>query len=134
MGRMKNRTKDLAGWIGRPVLWLLTSAIPVFIAACYGPYYDESRAGGKVVSKATGEGIPDILVSCLSPGGGVLDQTYTLAGDGAFELWYQNEEPCETLGFEDVDGAENGAFQALEIPFDPATGEQTVELEPVPEA
>jgi hypothetical protein len=131
---MTRKTKSLAGWIARPVLWLVTAAIPVFIAACYGAYYDESRATGKVVDKATGEGVPDILVSCMTSGGSVLDQTYSLAGDGAFEIWYQENDPCETLRFEDVDGEENGEFQALELPFDPAAGELTAELEPVPEA
>ncbi len=134
MERISGKTKGLAGWIAKPVLWLLTSAIPVFIAACYGAYYDESRAAGKVVDKETGEGIADILVSCLSPGGSVIDQTYTLAGDGAFEIWYQDLDPCETLRFEDVDGEVNGEFQVLELPFDPEAGELTVELEPVPEA
>jgi hypothetical protein len=131
---MRTTTRSLAGWVARPVLWLMTSAIPVFIAACYGAYYDESRATGKVVDKSTGEGIADILVSCLAPGGSVIDQTYSLAGDGAFEVWFQEVDPCETLRFEDVDGEANGEFQTLELPFQHGGGEITAELEPVPEA
>jgi hypothetical protein len=123
-------------WLARPLLRLLTCIVPVFIAACYGSIgvLDGSldggagtdtgglkRARGHVLSYATGLGIKGIHVVCLgvsADGGSTLDDTYSLPGDGAFEIWYDESRPCETLRFEDVDGAENGGlFSTREIEF-----------------
>jgi hypothetical protein len=129
-------------WIAKPFLWLVNCAIPVFIAACYGAYYEdgmfggehEVRATGKVNSAVTGQGVADIHVSCVrdgADGGLTLDATYSLPGDGAFELWYLEGEPCDTLRFEDLDGLDNdGLFATLEVPFDETLPETVVELEP----
>ena len=118
-------TKRLA----RPFLWLLTAAIPVFIAACYGPPMEddwdsgpdpEKSVAGRVLSALTGSGIPYIKVSCLVSGRDgpeVYDETYSAPGDGAFELWSSEITPCEILRFEDVDGADNGAYQTLELSY-----------------
>jgi hypothetical protein len=114
-------TKRLA----RPLLWLLTSAIPVFIAACYGPPMEDEDGGfdpeksisGRVLSALTGSGIPYIKVSCIVSGRAgpeVYDTTYSAADTGAFELWASEYSPCELLRFEDVDGAENGTYAPLE--------------------
>lgn len=116
--------------LAKPFLWLLTTAIPVFIAACYGApgnYGDwdagqdpERSIAGRVLSALTGSGIPYIKVSCLiseDNGQYVYDETYSKPDDGAFELWSSEYTPCEILRFEDVDGAENGAFQTLETSY-----------------
>ena len=112
----------------KPLLCLLTTAIPVFIAACYGPPMEDADGGtdpetsltGRVLCALTGSGIPYIKVSCLVSGRDgqeVYDETYSAPGDGAFELWSSDYTPCEVLRFEDVDGAENGAFQTLEMEY-----------------
>ena len=117
-------TKRLA----KPFLWLLTTAIPVFIAACYGPPMDdvngntdpETSLTGRVLSALTGSGIPYIKVSCLVSGYDgqeVYDETYSAPGDGAFELWSSDYTPCEVLRFEDVDGPDNGAYQTQEMGY-----------------
>jgi hypothetical protein len=115
--------------LARPILWLLTSAIPVFIAACYGPPMEDDWDGGldpeksvtgRVLSALTGSGIPYIKVSCLVSGRDgqeVYDETYSAPGGGAFELWSSEYTPCETLRFEDVDGADNGVYQSLELGY-----------------
>jgi hypothetical protein len=115
--------------LARPLLWLLTTAIPVFIAACYGAPGDfggdaglvpEKSVAGRVLSALTGSGIPYIRVSCLISGYEGLetyDETYSRPDDGAFELWSSEYTPCEILRFEDVDGGENGAFQTLELSY-----------------
>lgn len=116
--------------LAKPILWLLTTAIPVFIAACYGSPGDYSDGGtgydpeksitGRVLSALTGSGIPYIKVSCFIAeyaGQDVYDETYSKPGDGAFELWSSEYTPCEILRFEDVDGAQNGAYQTLELNY-----------------
>jgi hypothetical protein len=115
--------------IARPLLWLLTTVIPVFIAACYGPPMEgtwdsgpdpEKSVAGRVLSALTGSGIPYIKVSCLISGYDgleVYDDTLSAPDDGAFELWSSEVTPCEVLRFEDVDGADNGAFQTLEMSY-----------------
>jgi len=117
-------------WLVKPFFWLLTSAIPVFIAACYGaPGFPddwddgpdpEKSIPGRVLSALTGSGIPYIRVSCLLYGYDdleVYDEAYSAPDDGAFELWSSEYTPCEVLRFEDVDGEENGAFQPLETDY-----------------
>ena len=120
--------------LAKPFLWLLTTAIPVFIAACYGSpggYSDggpgpdsgpvpEKSVAGRVLSALTGSGIPYIKVSCLISGFEgleVYDDTYSAPGDGAFELWSSEYTPCEVLRFEDIDEEENGSYQTLEINY-----------------
>jgi len=115
--------------LAKPGLWLLTTAIPVFIAACYGAPMDgdydggsdpEKTIAGRVLAALSGSGIPGIRVSCLVSGYDgleVYDEAYSAAGDGGFALQSSEYTPCETLRFEDVDGAQNGAFQTLEMEY-----------------
>jgi hypothetical protein len=132
-------------WLAKPLLGLMTAVIPVFIAACYGApgygepwddtdgYDPEKSVFGRVLSALTGSGIPYIRVSCLVDGAStdsVYDEAYSVPNDGAFELWASEWRPCDTLLFEDLDGAENGAFQSLEIPFVDDGAEIVVDLEP----
>jgi hypothetical protein len=138
MSKVIKRTKTLGQRVAKGFLWLFTGAIPVFIAACYGPaegygedggWEGESPARGKVVDGLTLTPVRDIRVSCIVSGQ-VWDSTYSLPGDGLFELWHRDGQPCETLLFEDVDGAENGSFLQQEVPYDPNAGELTYELDP----
>lgn len=131
-------------WLTKAALGLVTAVIPVFIAACYGApgdgmlddygYDPEKSVGGRVLSALTGSGIPYIRVSCLVGGAStdsVYDDTYSSPDTGDFELWVSEWHPCDTLLFEDVDGAENGAFQSLEIPFADDGADVIAELEPL---
>jgi hypothetical protein len=127
--------------LARPLLWLLTTAIPVFIAACYGAISECGITGpdsdadsdsdgdadapdkwsfrGTVRSAVDGAVIPYIRVSCGifgMAGAEIFDATYTTSA-GAFELWYSTTTPCDFLRFEDQDGPLNGSFAAKEIPF-----------------
>jgi hypothetical protein len=115
--------------VARPLLWLLTTAIPVFIAACYGPPMEgtwdggpdpERSIAGRVLSALTGGPLPYIQVSCLVSGYDgleVYDDTLSNPDGGGFELWSSEYTPCEILRFEDVDGAENGAYQTLDLAY-----------------
>lgn len=121
--------------LAKPFLWLLTSAIPVFIAACYGAPMEggeaEKSVAGRVLSALNGSGISGIRVSCMVPGAEgpeVYDQAYSEGADGEFLLWTSEYSPCETLLFEDVDGAENGAFQTLEMDYVDTGEDVTAEL------
>jgi hypothetical protein len=112
----------------KALLSLLTGAIPVFIAACYGPPAECTDAEGTVKDPG-GNPIANILVRCML-GGAEQNSTTTAAGDGAFALTYCSDGECDALRFEDVDGAENGgAFASKEIPFVPDGG-LDVTLEP----
>lgn len=124
-------------FLARPVLWLLTCAFPVFIAACYGAYEEgmgiASRYLGKVVDALSGDGIGQIKVSCTDAEGNPSfadGDTYTLTEDGSFYLTIAEGEICEGLLFEDVDGEENGGTFAskLVMPF-PEGQETDVQLE-----
>ena len=142
---MKKKGKTVGQIIARPFLWFFTFAIPVFIAACYGGYYEIDDAGGganqlsatgKVLNALTGTSIAQIKVSCVASGyvdGGdnVIDSTYSLPGDGHFELWYTDDNPCDRLIFEDVDGAENGEYDSKTVQFDDTLEETVVELSPL---
>ncbi len=146
-------------WIARPLLWILTSAVPVFISACYGvvneigPYAREKEISlrGRVVDAFSGEGIGGIKVSCLagdtgeeeldtdtpsdsdagdSLNDGMIDETYTLHGDGFFEIWHPENSPCESLVVEDVDGEDNGGYyESRELSTDVSDEDIVVELE-----
>jgi len=126
-------------WLAKPLLGVLTAAIPVFIAACYGApgdnldddyeYDPEKSIAGRVLSSLTGSGIPYIRVTCLLANGTAYDEAYSSA-DGEFELWVSEYRSCEALMFEDLDGEENGAFDSLEFSFVDDGSDVVVELEP----
>lgn len=112
-------------WAYRCMLWLLGVAIPVFLAACYGMPYRFSKTG-KVVDRATGDGIYGLKVSC--PANGYSQSDYTNP-DGSFTLFY--DTPCERLEISDTDGDDNGRYQDKAVPFCDECAEQVVELERV---
>jgi hypothetical protein len=138
---LKKKGKTVGQIIARPFLWFFTCAIPVFIAACYGGYYEidggpnQLSATGRVLDGVTSASIAQIKVSCVASGyvdGGdnVIDSTYSMPGDGHFELWYTDDNPCERLILEDVDGAENGEYASKTVLFDDTLEETVVELSP----
>jgi len=138
----------------KPLLWLLTTAIPVFIAACYGapgyicgygsdsdgdtdgdtdvPYVGHLKSFRGLVRHAlTAVAIPYVRITCGVYGMGgeeVVDKTYSKP-DGSFELWHSDVVPCDFLRFEDVDGAFNGSFVSKEVDFDNAIQGDVYELE-----
>lgn len=108
-------------WLEKGALFLMSGVMPVFIAACYGTPMDDNftkTAWGNVKDKQTGNPIANILVRCLR-GQTAVDETYTNQGDGSYELWYDVDEPCETIEFKDVDGEDNGGqYAATSISFE----------------
>lgn len=120
--------------IAKPFLWLCTSAMPVVLAACYGPRYEEGglAVSGRVKDRDSGAGVGDIRVTCLLVDDSVtheLDQTTTLEGDGSFSFEPGACEACNALRFEDVDGAANGSYTVRTLPIDPAEAETSEDLD-----
>ncbi|MEK7705105.1 MAG: hypothetical protein AAB426_09115 [Myxococcota bacterium] len=116
--------------VKKALLWVVSTAIPVTIAACYGVAYRFSHSqSGRVLDAATSNGIAGIEVTCLVADG---EQSTTYSReDGAFELPY--EEPCDSVRAADVDGAENGGTYATEtVPFDENADELVIELDAQP--
>ena len=97
----------------RALLKLVTVGIPVVIAACYGAPYDyRNTKQGKVLDRATHEGVTNIKVSCLLEDGLLESETYS-STDGSFYLEY--DQPCAKVTAEDVDGIENGGNYAKAV-------------------
>jgi hypothetical protein len=93
------------------LLGLVTAAIPVAIAACYGPAAVDGLDGstsGWVRNRATGRGIAGIEVRCMRDGD-VVDANHT-GTDGAFTVTYPIATPCDSLVATDVDGPSNGSY------------------------
>jgi hypothetical protein len=122
--------------IQRLLLWLITGAIPVVIAACYGVVMDFYKPG-KVLDKATQKGIPDIEVRCagLTEDAGAVEDAGEDTGllavsdaEGSFVI--SGQPGCDTLRFIDVDGADNGGqYSAVEAPLGADGAELVVEME-----
>ena len=91
--------------IAKFFLWLVTCAIPVVIAACYGMAYRYSKTG-HVIDSETKEGIQGIEVTCLV-GSDEHSMTYT-GEDGYF--WLEYDVRCDKLRIDDVDGEDNGGL------------------------
>lgn len=132
--------------IKRSLLWMLTAAVPVFIAACYGISYSFTKSG-RVLDKVSRAGIANIQVSCADPleqapvydagvgedGGATEDAGYqpvgfTSSADGSF--FYGSDVVCNKLKFEDVDGQQNGGLYLTKIEsIDSSDGELVVEMD-----
>jgi hypothetical protein len=123
--------------LAKPILWLVTCAIPVFISACYG-----SPSGGPnndsdnfeilsgTVKNASALGVSNIRVTCISGvGGALLDQTFTQV-DGTYSIQSDLGNPCATLRFEDVDAAENGTYVSQDVTVGDAAVVDVVLQEP----
>ncbi|MBN2359801.1 MAG: hypothetical protein JXR83_10135 [Deltaproteobacteria bacterium] len=131
--------------IKRSLLWLMTAAVPVVIAACYGPYYNYTKSG-RVLDKQTRAGVANIAVSCADPAadppaadagavedaGGYQPSVFVTGPDGAF--YWGGYQACNKLKFEDVDGQENGGLYLTAIePLGDPEQELEVELEKAPQ-
>ncbi len=57
--------------IAKALLWLVTSIVPVFIAACYGATEYYYGYGGRAVDRKTGKGIDNLKVTCVVSNGPV---------------------------------------------------------------
>ena len=90
-------------WIAKFFLWLLSIAIPVFIAACYGPSVKYSKSG-KIIDGQSRLGVQGIQVTCMV--NGRVEDTAISEVNGDFIIWYNT--PCDELHFKDVDGVSNG--------------------------
>jgi PAS domain-containing protein len=124
----------------RGLLWLVTCAIPVTIAACYGMVMEFYKPG-RVLNKETQEGIKDIEVRCADDdgadvdagaaedGGAMSDALAVTDEQGGFVLY---NDACQNLRFVDVDGDENGgSFETAEAPIGADGEELVVEMTPV---
>lgn len=111
--------------LARACLRLALLAVPVVIAACYGPIARFGRSG-KVIDKETHEGLSDIRVSCIK-NGATLDSTLSYSGD--FSLYF--DEPCDSIDAEDTVTGDAGVarYQKTSLPYSEGTGTLTIQLE-----
>jgi len=113
-------------YISRALLRLFTLAVPVVLAACYGPP-SEWRASkrGKVIDRDTHEGIAGIELSCLREDGSVENSDYSNF-DGSFTLGYDTS--CATIEAKDVDGTQNGSYTKTSMPFSETSQIITIQM------
>jgi hypothetical protein len=129
--------------VKRSLLWLLTAAVPVVIAACYGVMTNYKKV--QVINSADKAPISGIQVRCdhivLEDGGagsedggsasedaGIEGNVFTTDSEGRATIEYSIF--CDSLSFTDVDGAENGQFDSKTIDFVEGDDEEVVELAP----
>jgi hypothetical protein len=126
--------KNLLPWLVASVLSLVTTACNPF--SIMDPVHpnDKPTAKGYVLNDATDGGIGGIRIRCLGIMGdrnAIEDETFSKTDAGTFDVWYDEEDPFESLLFEDVDGAKNhGVFADREVRFD-IDGGIVVKLTPV---
>lgn len=113
----------------RLLLGVLSSIVTVSIACAYGiPYAFAKR--GRVVDVATKAGIAGIRVTCADPAG---DRTLDVTDErGDFSVEFdRGQVDCVALAFDDVDGAEGGAYQQKTVTGVPGDQQDLViELDP----
>ena len=134
--------------IYRVLVYLVTFAIPVVIAACYGPSY-RYRKGGKVLDKQSKAPIALIDVTCVVDGG--WSPTERTQGNGTFQLMF--DTPCQSIsavdslaaagdaGATDAGATDAGAtdggtlpqrtarYAPKSVPYDEAAPEIVIELD-----
>jgi hypothetical protein len=105
-------------FFAKVLLSVVTGAVPVLIAACYGVSNvgPEGSCGGKVVDKTAGTGVTGIEVHCLNGAGDSFDVSVS-ASDGSF-LVQQPVGGCASLEARDVDGAARGSYATATVPAD----------------
>ncbi len=85
--------------VSRYLLGIVTCAVPVFIAACYGIAMSFSQRG-RVIDKDSKAGVGGLRVECLTASSAVSDMT-TTALDGAFDLHTADQASCTTIAVDD---------------------------------
>ena len=85
--------------ISRFLLGIVTTAIPVVIAACYGMAYTFSQRG-RVIDRDSKAGVPGLRVDCRSASNATTDSTLS-ASDGAFDLHALSPASCATIAVQD---------------------------------
>jgi hypothetical protein len=86
-------------WLARLLLGLVTSAVPVVIAACYGsPHRSVQR--GRVIDKNTRAGVAGLLVECRT-GTNVATDTCYSGADGSFNLMAIDTADCAIIDVKD---------------------------------
>ncbi|MBI5544480.1 MAG: hypothetical protein HY901_11355 [Deltaproteobacteria bacterium] len=111
--------------LARACLRLAMLAVPVVIAACYGPIARYSRSG-KVIDKDTHANLSDIEVSCVSKDGIEAESARSYQGD--FTLYY--DVPCDH--FEASDTVSPARYQKQTVAFsEESAGTLTISMEKV---
>jgi hypothetical protein len=113
--------------VSRFLLGIVTTSIPVVIAACYGMMYEFSQRG-KVVDKSSKSGVAGLRVECRSETNTMTDRTYT-ATDGAFALSAASSSACRTIAVDD--DRESGARYASTTAQSDASRDLTIEVTPL---
>ncbi len=107
--------KHAARWLLRA----LTAAVPVFIAACYGPAYRYLRRG-RVLDATTQAGVAGAKVSCVN-NGAVVGPAQETSQDG----WFAMSQPCNEVRVED----KSGAYQPVTVHVPPGDGTYEVPVD-----
>lgn len=113
--------------MSRFLLGIVTTAIPVVIAACYGMAYEFAQRG-KVVNKSTKAGVAGLRVECRTESNAMTDRTYT-ASDGAFALHAASQDGCRTIAVDD--DRESGARYASTTAASDPSHDITIEVTPL---
>jgi len=85
--------------VSRILLGIVTSIVPVFIAACYGIAYSFHQRG-KVIDKSSKAPVQGLRVDCRGAQDRVADTTLTSA-DGVFDLHAEDSSACATVVVQD---------------------------------
>jgi hypothetical protein len=112
--------------VSRWMLGLVTSAIPVVIAACYGVAYTFSQRG-RVVDKSSKAGVAGLKVECRSTSNAVGDISYS-ESDGQFSLFATSSDSCTNVRV--TDEREVGTHYATTTVPSNHNQTLTIEVEP----
>ena len=85
----------------KALLWLMVTAVPLVIAACYGPMYRYTKSG-RIIDATNQKALQNIKVTCLRDGKPLGFAVSTSEG----EFWLDNMA-CDSLKFEDESGKHN---------------------------
>ena len=84
----------------RFMLRIVTTAVPVVIAACYGVPYNFTQRG-RVVDRDTKQGIGGLMVECRTASDATTESNYS-GTDGSFVLIALNAADCQKVAVEDL--------------------------------
>ncbi len=113
--------------VSRFLLGMVTTSIPVVIAACYGMMYQFSQRG-RVIDRNSKAGVAGLRVECRTDSNSMTDRTYS-ASDGSFDLHTTSSDDCTTIAVDD--DRESGARYASTTARPDSAREITVEVTPL---